>query len=60
VRGLYGEGTEALGNVFQVSNQMTLGEVETDIVERINKVLAQIIEHEETRARVCSRKSAHG
>src|SRR5512142_1078974 len=26
VRGLYGEGTEALGNVFQVSNQMTLGE----------------------------------
>ena len=47
VRGLYGEGTEALGNVFQVSNQMTLGEVETDIVERLNKVLAQIIEHEE-------------
>src|SRR2546427_5128627 len=47
VRGLYGEGTEALGNVFQVSNQMTLGETETDIVERLNKVLAQIIEHEE-------------
>lgn len=47
VRGLYGEGTEALGNVFQVSNQMTLGEVETDIVERLNKVLAQLIEHEE-------------
>src|ERR1041385_6411720 len=47
VRGLYGEGTEALGNVFQVSNQMTLGEAETDIVERLNKVLAQIIEHEE-------------
>ena len=47
VRGLYGEGTEALGNVFQVSNQMTLGELETDIVERLNKVLAQLIEHEE-------------
>src|SRR3989440_597032 len=47
VRGLYGEGTEALGNVFQVSNQMTLGEAETDIVERLEKVLAQIIEHEE-------------
>ena len=47
VRGLYGEGTEALGNVFQVSNQMTLGESETDIVERLNKVLLQIIEHEE-------------
>ena len=48
VRGLYGEGTEALGNVFQVSNQMTLGESETAIVECLEKVLGQIIEHEET------------
>jgi protein arginine kinase len=47
VRGLYGEGTEALGNVFQVSNQMTLGETEAAIVERLEKVLSQIIEHEE-------------
>jgi protein arginine kinase len=47
VRGLYGEGTEALGNVFQVSNQMTLGESETIIVERLEKVMSQIIEHEE-------------
>jgi protein arginine kinase len=47
VRGLYGEGTEALGNVFQVSNQMTLGETETVIVERLEKVMSQIIEHEE-------------
>ena len=47
VRGLYGEGTEALGNVFQVSNQMTLGESEIVIVERLEKVLSQIIEHEE-------------
>jgi protein arginine kinase len=47
VRGLYGEGTEALGNVFQVSNQMTLGESETVIVERLEKVISQIIEHEE-------------
>jgi len=47
VRGFYGEGTEALGNVLQVSNQMTLGESESAIVERLEKVLAQIIEHEE-------------
>lgn len=47
VRGLYGEGTEALGNVFQVSNQMTLGETESAIVERLEKVVSQIIEHEE-------------
>jgi protein arginine kinase len=58
VRGLYGEGTEALGNVFQVSNQMTLGESESDIVERLEKVLAQIIEHEENgRATLLERKS---
>ena len=35
VRGLYGEGTEALGNIFQVSNQMTLGETKSVIVERL-------------------------
>jgi protein arginine kinase len=57
VRGLYGEGTEALGNVFQVSNQMTLGEAEPVIVERLEKVLAQIIEHEENaRATLLERK----
>jgi protein arginine kinase len=47
VRGLYGEGTEALGNVFQISNQMTLGETENDIIERLNKVVVQVIENEE-------------
>ncbi len=47
VRGLYGEGTEALGNLFQVSNQTTLGEKEDEIIERLNKVILQIIEHEQ-------------
>ncbi|MBL9174239.1 MAG: protein arginine kinase [Verrucomicrobiales bacterium] len=47
VRGLYGEGTEALGNIFQVSNQQTLGESEGEIVDRLNKVVLQIIEHED-------------
>src|SRR5258706_10085540 len=47
VRGLYGEGTEALGNVFQVSNQTTLGEKEHEVIERLNKVILQIIDHEE-------------
>jgi len=57
VRGLYGEGTEALGNVFQVSNQMTLGEAETTIVERLEKVVAQIIEHEKNaRARLMEKR----
>lgn len=47
VRGLYGEGTEALGNLFQVSNQTTLGETEEEIIERLVKVIEQVIEHEQ-------------
>jgi protein arginine kinase len=47
VRGLYGEGTEALGNLFQISNQMTLGESEAQIIERLIKVVNQLIEHEQ-------------
>lgn len=46
VRGLYGEGTEALGNLFQISNQVTLGEAEGEIITRLNKVIEQIIHHE--------------
>jgi protein arginine kinase len=47
VRGLYGEGTEAMGNLFQVSNQTTLGETEEEIIGRLNRVIMQIIEHEQ-------------
>jgi protein arginine kinase len=47
VRGLYGEGTEALGNLFQISNQTTLGEKESDILERLVKVIAEIVRHEQ-------------
>ncbi len=47
VRGLHGEGTEAMGNLFQVSNQTTLGESEPQIIERLNEVILHIIEHEE-------------
>lgn len=46
VRGIYGEGSEALGNIFQISNQITLGKSEEDIVEDLNSVVAQLIEEE--------------
>ncbi len=46
VRGLYGEGSEALGNLYQVSNQVTLGESEVDIIAKLNKVIAQIVARE--------------
>lgn len=47
VRGIYGEGTDALGNLFQASNQMTLGETEEDIVIRLEKVIRQVVKNEE-------------
>jgi protein arginine kinase len=46
VRGLYGEGSEALGNLFQISNQITLGQSEEEIIDNLHSVARQIIEHE--------------
>ncbi|MCI3923328.1 protein arginine kinase [Paenibacillus sp. TRM 82003] len=46
VRGLYGEGSEVTGNIFQISNQITLGQTEEEIIENLHSVARQIIEHE--------------
>ena len=46
VRGIYGEGSEALGNIFQISNQITLGKSEEDIVEDLKSVVRQLISQE--------------
>ncbi|MGB0272716.1 MAG: protein arginine kinase [Opitutales bacterium] len=46
VRGLFGEGSDATGHVFQISNQQTLGESEAEILERLGNVLKTIIDHE--------------
>jgi protein arginine kinase len=51
VRGLQGEGTEASGNMFQVSNQTTLGESEQTIVSRLIAIVAELVAHE-TNARL--------
>lgn len=46
VRGFFGEGTEATGNFFQVSNQTTLGESEEEILVRLQRVVGRIVNHE--------------
>jgi protein arginine kinase len=46
VRGIFGEGTENLGNLYQISNQSTLGEPEIQIIEKLDTVIRQIIFHE--------------
>jgi protein arginine kinase len=56
VRGLYGEGTEAMGNLFQISNQTTLGEREDDIINRLSKVIETIIEKEHDARQVLLQK----
>jgi protein arginine kinase len=46
VRGFYGEGSDVLGNLFQVSNQNTLGVTEEEIISHITRVTEEIIESE--------------
>ena len=46
VRGLYGEGTEGQGNVYQVSNQITLGQTEKEILENLSLIAKQVVAEE--------------
>ncbi|ERN51027.1 protein arginine kinase [Alkalihalophilus marmarensis] len=57
VRGIYGEGSEALGNLFQVSNQLTLGKSEQDIVEDLRDVVMQLIQQERAAREVLMQSS---
>ena len=45
-RGLYGEGSEVVGNFFQISNQTTLGKSEDDLVDHLDHMVRQVIRHE--------------
>lgn len=58
VRGMYGEGTEALGNIYQVSNQVTLGRTEKDIIDNLSSVITKLIEHERTIRTMIMNKSS--
>lgn len=46
VRGIFGEGTESLGHLFQISNQSTLGESEEEIIERLTRVIGRVSDQE--------------
>lgn len=48
VRGLFGEGSTALGDFYQISNQQTLGKSESDIINEMKNILPQIINYERT------------
>lgn len=46
VRGLYGEGSQYMGDFYQISNQITLGRTEEELVEAVSEVVPRIIEYE--------------
>lgn len=47
IRGLYGEGTEATGNMFQLSNQSSMGMTEDDLIDNIDRIINQTVFREE-------------
>ena len=59
VRGLYGEGSQAMGDFYQISNQITLGRTELDLVKQVGDVVPVIIDYErQAREFLVTRKPA--
>jgi protein arginine kinase len=46
VRGLYGEGSQFMGDFYQISNQITLGRSEEELVQTVSEVVPRVIEYE--------------
>ncbi len=49
LRGIYGEGTNGLGNIYQISNQKTMGSTEREIINNLNSIVGQVIKQERKR-----------
>ena len=58
-RGLYGEGSEVLGNFFQISNQTTLGRSEEELTEHLARVVRHVIQREQEARRVLWRDAGY-
>lgn len=54
-RGLYGEGSEVVGNFFQLSNQTTLGKAAEELLDHLAKIVRQVIQYEEQAREVLQR-----
>lgn len=57
-RGLYGEGSEVVGNFFQLSNQTTLGKSEDELLDHLGKIVRQVIAYEVQAREVLQRDAA--
>lgn len=58
VRGLYGEGSQAMGDFYQISNQITLGKSEEQLIKQVSDVVPVLIEYER-QARDYLNKESH-
>src|SRR5881398_3207452 len=58
-RGMYGEGSEVVGNFFQLSNQTTLGKSEDELLDYLVRVVRHVIEREEEARRVLLRDAGY-
>ena len=57
IRGIYGEGSESMGGIFQISNQVTLGHSEDEIIKSLQSIAKNIIDKENLiRERVYARR----
>lgn len=59
VRGLYGEGSQASGQLFQISNAVTLGHTEEEIVQGLAAVASQVLEQERAARQHLVQRSAY-
>jgi protein arginine kinase len=57
VRGLYGEGSQAMGDFYQISNQITLGKSEEQLVSQVSDIVPKIIEYERKAREVLVKES---
>jgi protein arginine kinase len=57
VRGLYGEGSQAMGDFYQISNQITLGKSEIDLVKQVSDIVPVLIEYERNAREVLIKES---
>lgn len=57
VRGLYGEGSQAMGDFYQVSNQITLGQTEAELIKKVSDVVPVVIAYEREARKALVRES---
>lgn len=60
VRGIYGEGSQAKASLYQVSNQITLGMSDEEIISRVRDIALKIIEQEENARKILLKKDYYG